>query len=124
MNSIDVWQTFIKSLVMAIMIQISTAVKKFNGPLIVSIISKSRMDIDYNLWPMRVLFLSFLFFSFKPNKLALVVCTLITHRSCLFLDPATTMIQLQSIREHEAALYYCLLCDLVFSSHQDVIFKQ
>lgn len=121
-NSNDVWQTIIKGLIMAIMIQISTSVEEFSGPLIINIIcKKSRMDIDYNLCPRRVLFL---FFFFKPTMLTLVVYALITHRSCIFLDPATTMIQLHSITEHEATLYYCLLWHLIFSSCQDAIFKQ
>lgn len=59
-NSNDVWQTFIKYLIMTIMIQISTSVEEFSGPLIINIIcKKSRMDIDYNLCPRRVLFLFF-----------------------------------------------------------------
>lgn len=125
MSSNDVWQTFIKGLIMAIMKQISTAVEKFSRPLIVNIISKnSRMDIDCNLYPMRVFFLSLFLFFFKPTLLTLVVSTPITHRSCLVLDPATPMTQLQSTRQHEAALYYCLLCDLLFTSHPDVLLKQ
>lgn len=56
--------------------------------------------------------------------LTLVVCTLITHRCHLLLDPAATMLQSHPVREHEATLFYCLLSDLIFSYHQDVIFKQ